>query len=358
LNGETAAARLATLKILQASCIAGALTATLFAASHQIAVSRPSVATPNARVTDAFSAIPLNVTRVLTNTSAALPAPVIEAKFDTRPSANAIVAAGFSAVAPNAVGPSGVTRSLRQGRMLQAYASLEAAPPENEARPRQDRPPAASATNDEGTAQLFSMDAEPVTEGALLDKWRRIEANIARDLEIIAQCKMGGRPCPGPAQKLIHLSLEGAGRSGRARVGMINRAVNRAISPVSDDTQWGVSDHWSGPFETLQSGRGDCEDYAILKYAALLETGVPKDDVKIVVLRNLFPKEDHAVAATRVNGEWLILDNRTLTLVRDTDATRMVPEFVLDAGGVRRFVWSSRNGKATSWADSGVNAFR
>ena len=80
--------------------------------------------------------------------------------------------------------------------------------------------------------------------------------------------------------------------------------------------------------------------------------------MKIVVLKNFFPKEDHAVAATRVNGEWLILDNRTLTLVRDTDATRMVPEFVLDAGGVRRFVWSSRNRKATSWADSGVNAFR
>jgi predicted transglutaminase-like cysteine proteinase len=139
---------------------------------------------------------------------------------------------------------------------------------------------------------------------------------------------------------------------------MINRAVNLAITPVSDDIQWGVSDHWSGPFETLQSGQGDCEDYAILKYAALLETGVPKGDVKIVVLRNLFPKEDHAVVATRVNGEWLILDNRTLTLVRDADATRMMPQFVLDADGVRRFVWSGRNRKATSFADSGVNAFR
>jgi len=345
------------LKIWQASCIAGALTAASFAAFHQIAVSRPSVATPNARVANAFNTIPLNVTTVLTNARAALPASAIEAKFDTRSSANAIVAAGFSAAAPDAMMPSDVTSSPRQGRMLQASASLEAAPPEKEAAPQQDRPPAASATNDEGAAQLFGMDAEPVTEGALLDKWRRIEVNIALVLEIIAQCQVG-RPCPGPAQKLIHLSLEGARRSGRARVGMINRAVNPAISPVSDDTQWGVSDHWSGPFETLQSGRGDCEDYAILKYAALLETGVPKGDVKIVVLRNLFPKEDHAVTATRVNGEWLILDNRTLTLVRDTDATRMIPEFVLDADGVSRFVWSSRNRKATSWADSGVNAFR
>ena len=84
MNGGTAAARLATLKIWQVSCFAGALIATPLAAIHQIAVSRPSVATPNARVDDAFSAIPLNVTTVLTNALAALPAPVLKAKFDTR----------------------------------------------------------------------------------------------------------------------------------------------------------------------------------------------------------------------------------------------------------------------------------
>src|SRR5258706_10452621 len=139
--GNRAAARLATLKIWQASCIAGALTATSLAAIHQIAVSRPSVATPNARVADAFSAIPLNVTTVLTNLRAELPAPVIEAKFDTRSSANAIVAAEFSDAAPDAVMPSDVTSSLRQGRMLHDRASL--APPENEATSQQTRPPAA-----------------------------------------------------------------------------------------------------------------------------------------------------------------------------------------------------------------------
>ena len=132
-------------------------------------------------------------------------------------------------------------------------------------------------------------------------------------------------------------------RSGRARVGLINRAADLAISPVSDEMQWGVADHWSDPFETLLSNRGDCEDYAILKYAALLEAGIPKDDVKIVILKNVFPNENHAAVATRVDGQWLILDNRTLTLVRDTDVTRAIPEFVLDHQGVKRFDWASRN---------------
>jgi len=201
------------------------------------------------------------------------------------------------------------------------------------------------ATSNEAAARLFDMDTEPVADGTLLDKWRRVESNIAKDLDVMAQCQEG-KPCPAPAQRLIDLSLEGADRDGRARVGMINRAVDLAISPVSDETQWGVADHWSGPLETLHSSSGDCEDYAIVKYAALLAAGLSKDAVKIVVLRNRLPNEEHAVVAVRVDDQWLILDNRTLTLVRDTDVVRAIPEYVLDDQGVRRFVWSSRNRKA------------
>ena len=208
----------------------------------------------------------------------------------------------------------------------------------------------ASATNDEEATQLFGMDTEPVAMGELPEKWHRVEAKMAQDFAVVAQCHSNG-PCPVAAQRLIDISAEGARRSGRARVGLINRAANLAISPVSDERQWAVADHWSDPLETLLSNRGDCEDYAIVKYAALLEAGVPADDVKIVVLKNLFPNEYHAVAAARVNGEWLILDNRTLTLVRDTYLTRAIPEFVLDHEGVRRFNWASRD----RWAASRVH---
>jgi predicted transglutaminase-like cysteine proteinase len=112
----------------------------------------------------------------------------------------------------------------------------------------------------------------------------------------------------------------GAGRSGRARVGIINRAVDLAIRPVSNETQWGVRDHWSDPLEMLHSG--DCEDYALVKYVTLLAAGLSKDAVKIVVLKNRLPNEDRAVLAVRTDSQWLILDNRILTLVRDTDVTR------------------------------------
>ena len=203
-------------------------------------------------------------------------------------------------------------------------------------------PSAPPARNDEQAAQLFGMQTEPVAAGELPRKWHDVEAAMAQDFAAVAQCHANGT-CPVAAQRLIDISAKGAGRSGRARVGLINRAADLAISPVSDEMQWGVADHWSHPFETLLSNRGDCEDYAILKYAALLVAGIPKDDVKIVILKNFFPNENHAAVATRVDGQWLILDNRTLTLVRDTDVTRAIPEFVLDHEGVKRFNWASQN---------------
>ena len=194
-----------------------------------------------------------------------------------------------------------------------------------------------------GTGQptlLFGVDTEPVADGDLLERWRRVKADVARDLETVARCHANG-PCTAAAQALIAIISEGVGQRGRARIGMINRAADLAITPISDQAQWGVPDRWSAPLETLQSSRGDCEDYAIVKYAALLGAGISESDVKIVIFKNLLPREDHAALAVHVDGQWLILDNRTLTLVSDTDVTRAIPEYVLDQNGVSRFVRTS-----------------
>jgi hypothetical protein len=92
----------------------------------------------------------------------------------------------------------------------------------------------------------------------------------------------------------------------------------------------------------LQTHRGDCEDYANVKYVALLQAGLSHDDVKIVVLRN---------------GQWLILDNRRLALVRDRKMVGSVPKFVLDEDGTRRFVPSNRAGQGPSAGRSGPARF-
>jgi len=205
--------------------------------------------------------------------------------------------------------------------------------------------------SDQQAPPIFGMETEPVA-GEVAAKWRAVEADIDREQQVLARCREQ-EACPVVAQNLLDIVAEGAGRSGLARVGLINRAVDLAITPTSDEAQWGVADHWSPPFETLQTHRGDCEDYAIVKYVALLQAGLSHDDVKIVILRNLLPKEDHAVVAARVDGQWLILDNRRLALVRDTKMVGSIPKFVLDEDGARRFVPSNRAGRTPSDDRSG-----
>ena len=118
----------------------------------------------------------------------------------------------------------------------------------------------------------------------------------------------------------------------------INRAVNLSIVPTSDMKQWGVLDRWSSPLETLTTGRGDCEDYAIVKYVALLDAGIRREDVRLAVVHDVLRNEDHAITVTRVDGEWIALDNRWLALVHDGELRRVIPRFVLDNTGVRAFV--------------------
>ena len=183
----------------------------------------------------------------------------------------------------------------------------------------------------------FGLDAEPVAAGAILAKWSGVEAEIRAEDEVLARCREGAW-CPTAARRFLTIVDEGRARNGRARIGIINRAINLAIIPTSDVAQWGVADRWSAPLETFTTRRGDCEDYAIAKYVALRAAGLAEADVKLVVVRNTAAGEDHAVVAVRLDGAWIILDNRWLPLVRDREMPRPTPLFVLDDNGVRQFV--------------------
>lgn len=186
-------------------------------------------------------------------------------------------------------------------------------------------------------AEPFGLEAARVTHGDILTKWSAVQAQIRAGADILARCSDGGRSCPPAAHNFIAIIDQGRALGGRARIGVINRAINLAIEPMSDLAQWGVPDRWSPPLETFATGRGDCEDYAIAKYVALTAAGVAAEDVKLVIVRNTAANEDHAVATVRLDGHWVVLDNRSLTLVADADMRDAVPLFVLDGDGVRKF---------------------
>jgi hypothetical protein len=126
-------------------------------------------------------------------------------------------------------------------------------------------------------------------------------------------------------------------RDGRARFGEINRAINLAIKATSDMAQHGQADVWSSPLATFASGAGDCEDYAIAKFAALRMAGISPEDLRIVVLRDLLHGEDHATVLARLDGHWLMLDNRRMAMIEDMDVRAHRPLFVIGDEGVMRY---------------------
>ena len=54
-------------------------------------------------------------------------------------------------------------------------------------------------------------------------------------------------------------------------------------------------------------------------------------------MRDTIHGEDHAVAAARLDGRWLTLDNRRMAMVEDTDVRNFRPTFVIDQHGVMRY---------------------
>ncbi len=186
-------------------------------------------------------------------------------------------------------------------------------------------------------AEPFGLDVVPVSGGELLTKWNSVIADIRTESDVLAHCGDGATSCPAAAQKFLDVVAQGRMQEGRARIGVVNRAINLAVRPTSDLAQWGVPDRWSAPLATLTSGRGDCEDYAIAKYAALIAAGFAEDDVRLVIVRDTAIGEDHAIVTARLDGSWIVLDNRRLALVADAEMQHVVPLFVLDRDGVKQF---------------------
>src|SRR3954469_7578977 len=90
----------------------------------------------------------------------------------------------------------------------------------------------------------------------------------------------------------------------------INSHVNGTIVEVSDMDQYGREDVWTLP----TSGRGDCEDFALLKRKLLMQQGWPASALSISV-GTTSSGEAHAVlVVTTASGEY-VLDNLTPSIL-------------------------------------------
>ena len=85
----------------------------------------------------------------------------------------------------------------------------------------------------------------------------------------------------------------------------VNRWVNETIQPVTDMDHWGAVERWSYP----DDGKGDCEDYVLLKRRLLMQAGWPREALLITVVRDK-KGDGHAVLTVKTDKGEFILDNQ------------------------------------------------
>ncbi|MBC2886212.1 transglutaminase-like cysteine peptidase [Ochrobactrum sp. CM-21-5] len=82
----------------------------------------------------------------------------------------------------------------------------------------------------------------------------------------------------------------------------VNRSANHRIRPVSDQDNYGKRDHWTMP----TNGKGDCEDYVLMKRAQLIARGIGPSQLLITMVQG---SEAHVVLTVRTDHGDYILDN-------------------------------------------------
>jgi predicted transglutaminase-like cysteine proteinase len=90
----------------------------------------------------------------------------------------------------------------------------------------------------------------------------------------------------------------------------VNQRVNSSIKAVTDADHWGVVDVWGFP----EDGRGDCEDFQLLKRKLLAEAGLPRRAMRMTVVIDELG-EGHAVLMVRTNRGDFVLDNKTSSVL-------------------------------------------
>ena len=158
--------------------------------------------------------------------------------------------------------------------------------------------------------------------------WSSVYERFNGDVRAMKSCLTSQNLCADPmianwVQELRPLQH----MSKFQKITAVNTLVNRRIY-ADDRRNYGRSDYWASPSEFLQRG-GDCEDYAILKFASLLALGVRDQDMRLVVGR-LSNGTPHAFLATHIGSQEYILDNRQSQVYLTTNRNDYVPKYSMN----------------------------
>ncbi|HNQ92329.1 MAG TPA: transglutaminase-like cysteine peptidase [Alphaproteobacteria bacterium] len=165
-----------------------------------------------------------------------------------------------------------------------------------------------------GTGEKRSGDLSAFT------KWRDMFDRFQRDV------------ANGSNQGVIQNWRNGLAQfRGQSLVDMAN-GVNDLMNKVhyiGDNRNWGRSDYWETPVEFMTRG-GDCEDFAIAKYASLRALGVPESLLRVAIVKDLEKGIPHAILIVYTEQGPMVLDNQIKRMTRASAISHYKPIFSIN----------------------------
>ncbi len=192
---------------------------------------------------------------------------------------------------------------------------------------------APTCANDRPSDPFGNHTIELSNEAPLVEIWESLRDQVLLDKAHFHSCiesnnESNNTDCAS-VSTLMKIVEEARQNQGKALLGHLNRSINLLINAAPG--------YLTGPLEVITTRNGDCKSHSIAKYAAARAAGFSADHVRLVTVHDRRHNFDHMVAVVYYNEEWLILDNLTNLLVRDSEKRDYEPMAVLDYKGVRRY---------------------
>ena len=148
-----------------------------------------------------------------------------------------------------------------------------------------------------------------VAVGDALDipAWNQVIELIDRDEGKVVSCASGGACTGNQVAEFVRLLKQADGLTPSEQIQVVNAYFNRRPY-AADESLFGVDDLWQSPL-SFAAGAGDCEDYAIAKYALLRLLGYPEESLRLIVLMDDGRGVPHAILEVRAYGKRWLLDN-------------------------------------------------
>jgi predicted transglutaminase-like cysteine proteinase len=151
----------------------------------------------------------------------------------------------------------------------------------------------------------YSFDApnQYLTRAQDYPRWAALWAHHLEQTPAIDACLADATQCPDYLKGYREVIVRAHDLTPQRKMTLVNRFINSRRWHIESAAR----DDWRTLTDFLHYS-GDCEDYAIAKYFALRQLGIPAGDIRVGITWDFETSAYHAVTVMRIDNQIYFLD--------------------------------------------------